>query len=110
MRNLRSHRLAWLLLASLGACASSRLTAPLGAPAAPAELEASIARVAHGLIPEVRVDGEQVGWSIEERLRAHHTPAVSVAVIHRHRLAWARAWGVRNLRTGERAGAETLFQ
>jgi len=29
--------LAWLLLASLGACASSRLTAPLGAPAAPAE-------------------------------------------------------------------------
>ena len=40
---------------------------------------AAIARVERGLIPEVRVKGER-GWSIEERLRAHHVPGVSVAV------------------------------
>ena len=73
-------------------------------------LAASIARVEHGLIPEVRVEGEKGGWSIEERLRAHRTPALSVAVIHDHRVAWARAYGVKDARTGERADAETLFQ
>ena len=56
------------------------------------------------------MEGEKGGWSIEERLRAHRTPALSVAVIHDHRVAWARAYGVKDARTGERADAETLFQ
>jgi CubicO group peptidase (beta-lactamase class C family) len=104
--------LALLLVPAIWACGSSRSNAPrpVGPSASADRLAAEIARVEHGLIPEVRVEGEQRGWSIEERLRAHHTPAVSVAVIHDHRVAWARAWGKKDLRTEERADADTLFQ
>ncbi len=75
-----------------------------------AELAASIARVEHGLIEQVRVAGDPPGWTIEERLRAHHTPAVSIAVIHDHRVLWARAYGWKDLSTSERANEDTLFQ
>ena len=77
--------------------------------AAPAD-EAAIARVAHGLIPEQRVIGERGGWSIEERMRVHHVPGVSVAVIHDGRVAWARAWGVADLRSSRPVDADTPFQ
>lgn len=106
-----------LLVLSTGGCGSSRSTAArrpvepaASASASPAELAAAIARVERGLIPEVRVEGDQSGWSIEERLRAHHTPAVSIAVIHGYRVAWAKAYGVKDTRTGARADASTLFQ
>jgi CubicO group peptidase (beta-lactamase class C family) len=94
---MRSSILPLLLVPAMCACAST-------------ELAASIARVEHGLIPEVRVEGDTRGWSIAERLRAHHTPAVSIAVIHDYKVVWARAYGVKDLRTGERADARTLFQ
>jgi CubicO group peptidase (beta-lactamase class C family) len=67
-------------------------------------------RVEHGLIPELRVAGERGGWSIEERLRAHHTPAVSIAIIHDYRVVWAKAYGIRDRRSGERAEPSTPFQ
>jgi CubicO group peptidase (beta-lactamase class C family) len=76
----------------------------------PADVAASIARVEHGLIEEIRVEGDPPGWTIEERLRAHHTPAVSIAVIHDHRVAWAKAYGWQSLETHTRADANTLFQ
>jgi CubicO group peptidase (beta-lactamase class C family) len=81
-----------------------------GGAAGAREDAAAIARVEHGLIPEVRVAGERGGWSIEERMRVHHAPAVSVAVIHDGRVAWARAWGVADLRSGRRVDADTPFQ
>jgi CubicO group peptidase (beta-lactamase class C family) len=93
---MRSSVLLLLLVGALGACGSADL--------------ASIARVERGLIPEVRIEGDARGWTIAERMRAHHTPAVSIAVIHNYRVAWARAYGVKDLRTGERADARTLFQ
>jgi CubicO group peptidase (beta-lactamase class C family) len=37
-------------------------------------------------------------------------PAVSVAVIRDFKIEWARAWGVKNARTGEIATEDTLFQ
>lgn len=80
------------------------------AKSAATDLAAAISRVEHGLIPEERCDGDKGGWSIEERLRVHHTPAVSVAVIHDYRVAWAKAYGRKDLRTGQPANAETLFQ
>jgi len=92
---------AWLLgVAVCVACA----------PACAGPSSSEIARVERGLIPEVRVAGERGGWSVEERLRVHHTPAVSVAVIHDHRVVWAKAWGVADVRTGRRADSRTLFQ
>ncbi len=100
-------RFAWLSLL-LCSCVASSPRAPVEKPSE--DIEASIARVEHGLIPEVRVDGEKLAWSIEARLARYHTPAVSVAVIHHHRVLWARAWGVKDRRSGARADEETLFQ
>src|SRR5262249_30171953 len=70
----------------------------------------AIARVEHGLMPNVRIAGDNLGWSIDERLRAHHTPAVSLAVIHDYQLAWAKAYGVADVRTGQSVDADTRFQ
>lgn len=71
---------------------------------------AIVARVEHGLVPEIRVQGERAGWSIEERLRTHHTPGVSIAVIHDHRVVWAKAYGVADVSTGAPLGETTLMQ
>jgi CubicO group peptidase (beta-lactamase class C family) len=37
-------------------------------------------------------------------------PAVSVAVIRDFKIEWARAWGVKDVKTGEAATVDTLFQ
>jgi CubicO group peptidase (beta-lactamase class C family) len=87
-----------------------RLSLLLLAPALCACASSPIARVERGLLPDVRVEGDPLAWSIEERMRAHHTPAVSVAVIDGYKVVWARAWGVADVRTGRRADASTLFQ
>jgi CubicO group peptidase (beta-lactamase class C family) len=83
---------------------------PTEAPAPSDDTAARIARVERGLVPEVRVKGEKGGWSIEERLRVHHTPGVSVAVIHDHRVVWAKAYGVADAATGARLTDTTLMQ
>jgi CubicO group peptidase (beta-lactamase class C family) len=71
--------------------------------------ESRAARVEKGLLPAVLVKGDP-GWSIEERMRRHKVPAVSVAVFNDFKLEWARAYGLKDVETGERATAETLFQ
>ena len=70
---------------------------------------ARIARVENGLTPLVRVEGER-RWSIDSRLLAHHTPGISVAVIHHHALAWARGYGIADEQTRAPVTEHTLFQ
>jgi CubicO group peptidase (beta-lactamase class C family) len=69
-----------------------------------------IARVEHGLIPEVRIKGQTAGWSIEERLRVHHTPGVSIAVIHGYRVVWAKSYGVADAASAAPLTETTLMQ
>ncbi|HEV3051622.1 MAG TPA: serine hydrolase domain-containing protein, partial [Longimicrobium sp.] len=74
-------------------------------------LAARIARVENGLTTPVVVAGRaDQGAPIAERMRAAHTPAVSIAVINNGRIEWARAYGV--LEAGGTAAADTgtLFQ
>ena len=47
---------------------------------------------------------------VPEMLAQFNVPAVSVAVIRDFKIEWARAWGVKNAKTGEPATADTLFQ
>ena len=99
-----------LLLAFAGACAS-HAHPPVGSPpAASNELAARIARVENGLVPEVRVAGEPARWSIADRLRAHHTPGVSIAIIHDYQVAWAKAYGFANAATREPMTEATRMQ
>jgi CubicO group peptidase (beta-lactamase class C family) len=72
-------------------------TAPKSA--GPDDAAARLARVERGLGPVVRVKGEAGGASIEDRLRAHHTPGVSIAIIHDYRVVSAKAYGVADATT-----------
>ena len=47
---------------------------------------------------------------VPELLAQFKVPAVSVAVIRDFKIEWARAWGVKDARTGEAATVDTLFQ
>jgi CubicO group peptidase (beta-lactamase class C family) len=47
---------------------------------------------------------------IPAMLAEFKVPAVSVAVIRDFKIEWARAWGVRDAKSGEPATADTLFQ
>lgn len=48
--------------------------------------------------------------TLAEMLAYFHVPAVSVAVIHDFRIAWAKAWGIADVATNLPATAGTLFQ
>lgn len=109
-----SSALTRMLVFALWAAACSRPTATgaLSERTEPDQLAeaAAITRVEQGLIPEVRVEGEPIRWSLADRMREYRTPAVSIAVIDDHRVVWSRAYGVVSTRTREPATAETLFQ
>ncbi|MEM6676131.1 MAG: serine hydrolase [Planctomycetota bacterium] len=64
-----------------------------------------------GLLPTWWIDTvEPKPQTIAERMAHHGTPAVSVAVILDGELAWARAWGVTDAKSGRAVDANTLFQ
>ncbi len=69
-----------------------------------------IARIESGLLPAVQVVGEELRYTLEERMREHQVPAVSVAVFEGYELVWARAYGLADVDTGARASETTLFQ
>lgn len=71
--------------------------------------DAKIKRVENGLLPAVLIKGDPA-WSLAERLKFYKVPGLSVAVIENYRVAWARAYGVRDLETKEPVTTETLFQ
>jgi CubicO group peptidase (beta-lactamase class C family) len=43
-------------------------------------------------------------------LKRHHVPGVSIAVVHRGRIDWAKGYGVREYGRTERVDSTTLFQ
>ena len=71
--------------------------------------DAQIKRVEQGLLPVVLIKGDP-GWSIAERMKFHKAPALSIAVIKDFQIEWAKAYGLKDLETGEPATTETLFQ
>ncbi len=86
------------------------LLVPCARPAAQdASRETRRARVERTLLPPVLIKGTPA-WSIEERLRHHKVPGVSVAVIKDFKVEWARGYGVRDVGTREPVSERTLFQ
>jgi CubicO group peptidase (beta-lactamase class C family) len=68
-----------------------------------------IQRVEQGLLPSVLIKGNS-GWTIQERMKQHKIPGVSIAVINDFKVEWARSYGVKDLETSEPVTPETLFQ
>jgi CubicO group peptidase (beta-lactamase class C family) len=98
----RRSRLLIVLLATL---------APAAACTHEADDATRIAHVEQGLVPAVRVHGRSyTPATIEARMRHFGVPAVSVAVIHEGRIAWARAYGMADVESNRAATPATLFQ
>jgi CubicO group peptidase (beta-lactamase class C family) len=72
-------------------------------------LNAEIKRIESGLLAPFTIKGEP-GWTIEERMKFYKVPGLSVAVIKDFKVAWAKAYGVKDLGTKEPVTTETLFQ
>lgn len=60
-------------------------------------------------MPPMRIVGEDVRWTLAERLAFYDCPAVSVAVIEGGKLAWAEAFGVLEKGRPDPVDAETMF-
>jgi CubicO group peptidase (beta-lactamase class C family) len=81
------------------------------APAQDTTLAARIRRVESGLATPVVVAGRpDLNGVITDRMRAHNTPAVSIAVINDGRIEWARAYGTLQAGGSVPADTATLFQ
>lgn len=48
-------------------------------------------------------------WTIEERMAHHRVPGVSVAVLRNGKLAWAKAYGLKQAGTTDSVDTETVF-
>src|SRR6185503_1209830 len=72
-------------------------------------LQSRIERVEKGLLPAVLIKGD-AGWTIQDRMKHYKVPGVTVAVIHDFKIAWAKAYGVKDTETNEAVTTETLFQ
>src|SRR5215813_4924741 len=70
---------------------------------------ARIQRVEEGLLPPVLIKGNR-GWTIRERMSYYKIPGVSIAVINDFKVEWAKAYGVKDIETGEPVTTETRFQ
>jgi CubicO group peptidase (beta-lactamase class C family) len=99
---LRTHKVFFVLLASLSSGSTHAQTS--------AEIEAHIQHVTSGLIGGVVLKGhENETRTLHERMKELNVPGVSIAVIHKGYLEWARGFGVRNS-AGAPVNAETMFQ
>src|SRR6266568_1323334 len=81
------------------------LFAALGADAPAPEIQ----QVERGLRSAAFFAGDPP-WTLEERMRFHKVPGVSIAVFGDGRILWAKAYGVADADTGQPATPATLFQ
>ena len=61
------------------------------------------------LLPAI-ISADTKAFTLKDRMRAYNVPGVSVAVIHKGKIAWARGWGVRDASTCAPVSPRTAFQ
>jgi CubicO group peptidase (beta-lactamase class C family) len=92
---VRAQRLIPVVLRWGLAVGTAAVAAFAARAASPAGDGARIARVENGLLPAFVVRGEpSAPMRLVDRMQAHHTPGVSVAVIDHGEIAWSRGYGV----------------
>jgi CubicO group peptidase (beta-lactamase class C family) len=63
------------------------------------------------LQPPIQVEGRApVKFRLVDRMKFHHVPAVSVAVVQNGKLAWAQAWGTLETGGTRATDVNTMFQ
>jgi CubicO group peptidase (beta-lactamase class C family) len=81
----------------------------LAAGEAPSGPPPEIQQVERGLRPAVLLKGEKT-WTLEERMRVHKVPAVSIAVFGSGKILWAKAYGSADADALTAVTDATLFQ
>jgi CubicO group peptidase (beta-lactamase class C family) len=66
--------------------------------------------VEKGLMPAIRIEGENPRWTLEERMANYHIPGIGIAVSEDGEVAWAAGYGSAEAGTDNTVDAETLFQ
>ncbi len=89
----------------------SLLFGTLGAAATPADdMQAQIAKAVDCIAPPVVIENESSKCkSLDQLMQEQHVPGVSIAVVHKGAVQWARGFGVRET-GGTAVTATTLFQ
>ncbi len=90
-------------------------TAPGNQPPSPTQESPSVTerikRVENGLLPPFEIKGKpSVPMKLADRMKFYTTPGVSIAVIDKGRVQWARGYGLRETGGSEAITPETLFQ
>jgi CubicO group peptidase (beta-lactamase class C family) len=74
-------------------------------------LDERIKRVENGLLPPYAIKGQPtIAMRLADRMKFYKTPGISVAVIDRGRIEWARGYGVSDSSNITAITPETLFQ
>ena len=74
------------------------------------EVLAKIDQVEHGLGTWFRLENQTSGWSINERMKFHHVRGLTVAVISKYKMEWAKGYGLADSAEKRPVTTETLFQ
>lgn len=107
-----------LLAFTIAAIASSTTIPTVGARAHtesqsqdPSALELRIKRVENGLLPPFVIKGQpSAPMTLADRMKFYNTPGISIAVIDKGRVEWARGYGVRETDGSDAVTPDTLFQ
>src|SRR5205814_7958914 len=86
----RVNTFRWSVWALLLAAGCARPLPGVGLPGG----DPRVQRVETGLRTPVVVKGAASTMTIADRMRFHHVPGMSVAVVDQGRIAWARGYGV----------------
>jgi len=78
-------------------------------PAVGTSKAAQVARIEHGLLPAIAVRDHDTTYRLVDRMQRYGVPGVSVAVIDKRRVVWARAYGT-IADSGKHVESTTLFQ
>lgn len=108
-KRFRGMRWFGLGLAGVLVCAGAMLAQD--GPVQETDADHRAERVADRLLLPIQVRGRRPDFRrIEDRMRVHRVPAVSVAVIERGEIQWSRAWGVADESNDGSATPDTRFQ
>jgi len=102
-------RTCFLMCLILGACAPTpRQTDPQLAKST----ESDVVALLEQLQPNIMViDGDPIETTtLDELMREHHVPGVSIAVIRNGKIDWVRGFGIADVETGRAVTPQTLFQ
>ncbi|OUS02860.1 hypothetical protein A9Q86_02085 [Flavobacteriales bacterium 33_180_T64] len=76
---------------------------------APEDAANLIKKVETGLTTRVYIEGDST-WSIEDRMKHYGIPGVSIAVINKGKVEWAKGYGIMDKESKAPVTEQTLFQ